>query len=49
MRTVTYEMHDLGCIELTLILSVGFASNLWIKCQSLVGLLNKGIPEDVIC
>ena len=32
MNTMTYEMHDLGCIELTLILSVGFASNIWIRC-----------------
>jgi len=28
MHTVTYEMHGLGCIELTLILSVGFDGNL---------------------
>ena len=30
MHTVTYEMHGLGCIELTMILSVG-ASNKIIK------------------
>jgi len=28
MHTVTYEMHDLDCIEFTLILSLGFAGNL---------------------
>ncbi|KAK7357887.1 hypothetical protein VNO80_17184 [Phaseolus coccineus] len=28
MHTVTYEMHDFGCIELTLTLSAGFAGNL---------------------
>ena len=32
MHTVTYEMNDLGCIELTLILSVGFTGNLSIRC-----------------
>jgi len=31
MHTVAYEMHDLGCIELTLILSLGFVGNLWIR------------------
>ena len=31
MHTVTYEMHGLGCIELILILSVGFVGNLWIN------------------
>ena len=28
IHTVTYEMHDLGCIEFTLILSIGFDGNL---------------------
>ena len=32
IHIVIYEMHDLGCIELTLILFVGFAGNLWIRC-----------------
>jgi len=36
MRTVTYEMHDLDCIELTLFISLGFVDNLsfgyWIGC-----------------
>jgi len=27
-HTVTYEMHELSCIELTLIFFVGFAGNL---------------------
>ena len=30
MHTVTYEMHDLGCIELTLILFLEFTGNLWV-------------------
>jgi len=28
MHIVSYEMDDLGCIELTLILSLGFVGNL---------------------
>jgi len=45
MNIVTYEMHDLGCIEL----SVGFVGNLWIRCYSLVDLLNTCLSKDVVC
>jgi len=36
MHTVTYEMHNLGCIELTLILSTVFVSKSWVLDQALL-------------
>ena len=46
MHIVTYEIHGLGCIELTLILSLGFAGNLSlgyrIRCRT-------GLSEGVDC